>query len=93
MDLLELLYLEIRCPSCGETYDVSVANVLKSHELLNEGCASRSEMECPPIYLSSLLNKEDLIELRELMARLESQARSRGATLRIRTGGADSSST
>ena len=87
MDLLTSLVLEIRCPSCGQSYETSVANVLKSQEmLLNEGCSSRGETECPPIYLASLLNQDDLLELRALLDRLESQASSQGASLRLEAG-------
>jgi hypothetical protein len=83
MDIMASLVLEIRCPSCGQAYAVSVANVLESHEMLNEGCASRGESECPPIYLASLLDEGDLRELEAVLGRLAGQAASHGASLRL----------
>ena len=83
MDILSSLVLELRCPSCGQHYEVSVANVLESQEMLNEGCACRGETECPPLYLAPLLSEDDLRELQTLLARLGSQAASHGAALRL----------
>ncbi len=83
MDILPSLVLEIRCPSCGQTYKASVANVLKSQDMLNAGCAARGESDCPPLYLASLLNEEDLRELKAVMERLTAQAEAHGAELRL----------
>jgi hypothetical protein len=83
MDLLASLVLEVRCPSCGQVYEVSAANVLESQEMLNEACLCRSETECPPVYLASLLNGDDLKTLLSVLERLCAQATSHGAVLRL----------
>jgi hypothetical protein len=85
MDILASLALEIVCPSCGQHYEVSVANIWESQEMLNEGCASHGEAECPPLYLASLLDEADVRELQAVALRLASQAKAHGAHLYIRT--------
>jgi hypothetical protein len=81
MGIPSSLTLEFRCPSCGQTYDVSLANVLKSQQMLNEGCACRGEPECPPLYLASLLSEDDLNLLSDVLERLNAQAAAQGAKL------------
>jgi hypothetical protein len=83
MNILSSLVLEIRCPSCGQDYEVSIANVLESQEMLNQGCASRGEAECPPLYLASLLDESDIHLLQAVLVRLASQAETHGANLRL----------
>lgn len=85
MDILASLVLEVRCPSCGQHYEVPVANVLASHGMMNEGCAARGESECPPLYLASLLPEQDLRELEAVVGRLAAYAASHGATLHLAT--------
>ncbi len=75
--------MEVRCPSCGQTYDVSVANILKSQRMLNEGCACRSESECAPLYLSALLNPGDLNNLHDAWEKLYQQAAAHGGRLLV----------
>jgi hypothetical protein len=65
-------------------YEVSVAQVMASQDLLNESFACRSENECPPLHLAQLLNREDLEELRDAWAALRRQAGARGGELLIR---------
>lgn len=88
MEVLNAVALEMPCPTCGRTYLVPVLQVMESREMLNEGCACRSETECPPLYLSSLLSPDDLETLRETWARLSRQARAHGGQLilRVRDG-------
>lgn len=81
MDVLSLLALEIRCPSCGQVYTVSIANIQMSQQMLNEGCSCRGESECPPLFLSNLVKEEDLTELARLLQRIGNQLAFAGGKL------------
>ena len=85
MDILSAVVLRIPCPSCGRAYEVPVAQVLASQEMVNEDWPCRSENECPPVYLSSLLDHEELKLLADTWLRLREQATSRGGQLFLRT--------
>jgi hypothetical protein len=86
MDILQVIVLELPCPNCGEKYQVSVAQIIASQQMLDEPFACRSETECPPMYLSRLLKREDLVRLREVWASLRQQANDAGGELLIRSG-------
>lgn len=84
MDLLSAIVLELPCSNCGERYQVPVAHIIGSQEMLDEPFACRSETECPPMYLGRLLKREDLVNLQEVWASLQQQARDAGGELLIR---------
>jgi hypothetical protein len=65
-------------------YEVSVAQVMASQDLLNESYVCRSENDCPPLHLAQLLNREDLEKLRDAWAALRRQAGASGGELLMR---------
>lgn len=85
IDILDAIVLELPCQNCGKRYEVRVAQITDSQDMLNEECACRSETECPPMYLARLLNREDIERLQAIWAALDRQARDAGAELIIRT--------
>jgi hypothetical protein len=85
MDILDAIVLELPCANCGKTYEVRVAQVKESQDMLGEECLCRSETECPPMYLARLLEREDIELLQATWIKLERQARDAGAELIIRT--------
>jgi hypothetical protein len=84
MDILGAMVLELPCPNCGKKYEVRVAQIIESQDMLNEERVCRSETECPPIYLARLLEREDIERLQATWTALEGQARDAGAELFIR---------
>lgn len=84
MDILSAVVLELPCPNCGQTYEVAVAQVMESQQMLNEGCACRSETECPPLYLARLLSHDDLQALCNIWRGLSGQANNHGGKLLLR---------
>lgn len=84
MDILSAIVVELPCPNCGKRYEVRVAQIIDSQDMLNEECACRSETECPPMYLARLLERKDLERLREVWASLYRQARDAAGELLIR---------
>jgi hypothetical protein len=84
MDILTAVVLEMPCPNCGRTYQVPVAHVTESQEMLNEGCATLSEGECKPLYLAALLSHANLEALRDIWLRLSGQATDHGGKLLLR---------
>lgn len=85
MDILDAMVLELPCPNCGKRYEVRVAQVKESQDMLDEECVCRSETECPPMYLARLLEREEIERLQATWTKLDRQARNAGAELIIRT--------
>lgn len=85
MDILGAMVLELPCPNCGKKYEVRVAQIIESQDMLNDERVCRSENECPPIYLARLLARDDIERLQATWAALYRQAQEAGAVLIIRT--------
>lgn len=81
---MSAVVLEMACPNCGQTYEVPVAHVIESQEILNEGCTALCQGECKPLYLAALLSYADLEALRDIWLRLSSQAADHGGRLLLR---------
>lgn len=72
--------LEVPCPTCGESYAVSVDVVKESQRLLDEGgpCSGMASHECPAPYLASLASPEAITHLEEALVAFERDARQHG---------------
>lgn len=86
MEILEAVAIEIPCSACGGRYEVTLKQIMLSHEMLHEGCPVQAETECPPLACSGLVDQEIVQELQAVWARLEEKAHGAGGELRLRSG-------
>lgn len=85
MNILEKLAVEIPCSACGGRYEVTLQQILLSQEMLHEGCPVQVVDECPPLAYSGLLDRESVLELQAVWARLEKKAQGAGGELKFRS--------
>ena len=75
MDILEMVGIEILCRNCGGRYEVSLKKIALSQQMLHDGCPVRAETDCPPLFLSNLVDQELAQDLQNIWSRLEKEAR------------------
>jgi len=75
MDILEVVGIEIPCRNCGGRYEVSLKKIALSEQMLHDGCPVRAETDCPPLFLSRLVDRELIQDLQVIWSRLEKEAR------------------
>ncbi len=83
MDIVELIRIELPCPSCGKRYPLPLAQVLLSQEMVHEGCVARAEEECPPDFFAPLLDHATILAIQHAWHVLEEQAGAAGGALLI----------
>ena len=86
MDVLEIVVIEIPCSACGGRYEVTLKQVALSQQMLHEGCPVRAETECPPLFYSGLVDRDLVLELQRVWARLEEEARGASGELKLHCG-------
>ncbi len=75
MELMDKLYLSLTCGNCRERYEVPVADIEMSQELLkHEGCPGDLPDEYPPLNWRDLLPEDDLQSLKKSWERIEADA-------------------
>jgi len=75
--------IEIPCRSCGGRYEVSLKKIALSQQMLHEGCPVRAETECPPLFLSGLVDRELIQDLQRIWSRLEKEARAANGKVKL----------
>jgi len=75
MEILEMVAIEIPCRTCGGQYDVSLKKIALSQQMLREGCPVCAETQCPPLFVSGLVDQELMRDLQKIWLRLEKEAR------------------
>jgi len=85
MDILKAVAIELPCNQCGRRYDVTLGQILLSHDALRETCVARGDAECQPLFHARLLNRELIEEFVAAYRRLEEAARASGGALQVRT--------
>jgi hypothetical protein len=83
VNIVDRTRIEFPCPSCGERYPLSLAQVLLSQAILHEGCQARAEDECPPDFFAPLLDHATIMALQRAWASLEEQVTAAGGVLLI----------
>ena len=83
MNVVDLVRIELPCPSCGQRYPLSLSQVLIAQDMAHDGCSAHGEDECPQDFLAPLLDHGAILSLREAWATLEEQATSLGGSLMI----------
>ncbi len=88
MDILSFVGIRLKCPQCGEPYDVPLRDVLLSHEMiLHHSCpVFPEETECPPVVESRLFPREAVEAFAAAWRRLEMHAEGDGGQLVLMTG-------
>lgn len=81
MNVVDLVRIELPCPSCGQRYPLSLSQVLIAQEMAHDGCSARGEDECPQDFLAPMLDHDAILTLREAWAMLEDQATAIGGAL------------
>lgn len=87
MDILEAVAVAMQCASCSRQYEVTLKQVLLSHQMLHDGCPVSDERECPPLYLSRIVDEQLASELQSVWDRLEDRARKVGGELTLLSTG------
>jgi hypothetical protein len=86
MDILDMVAIEIPCRNCGGRYEISLKKIALSQQMLHDGCPVHAETECPPIFLSGLVDPELTADLQEIWSRLEKKARDVNGAVKLHSG-------
>lgn len=85
-DVLSAISIELPCNQCGRRYDVTLGQILLSHEALDRGkCVVRGDAECEPLFNAALLDRQLIEEFVAAWSRLDTAARAAGGILRAGT--------
>lgn len=58
MDILEAVTVMMPCCACSNQYELTLKQVVLSHQMLHEGCPVTDERECPPLFWSHVVDEE-----------------------------------
>ena len=81
MNVVDLVRIELPCPSCGQRYPLSLSQVLIAQDMAHDGCSAHGEDECPQDFLAPIFDHDAILRLREAWAMLEDQATAIGGSL------------
>ena len=83
-DILRAVVIALRCNECGGEYEVPLAEIVLSQDMLHEGCDARGPEECPPLPYAVLFDRAPIEELQQVWQRLGERAHSVGGRLVLR---------
>ena len=88
VDILEAVTIELSCVACRCPYEITLKQVLLSHQMLHDGCPVPPSFtsECPPLYYADFVDHELIRELDRIWLRLEESARTAGGELLLHVG-------
>lgn len=86
MDILDVVAVRMPCGSCSLQYEVTLKQVVLSHQMLHDGCPVSDERECPPLYWSHVVDEDLARELQGIWSRLEDRAHQAGGELKLLGG-------
>ena len=75
--------LSFPCPVCGESYDVTLGQILVSQADMAAGCHARGGDECPSMHFASLVARKDIEELDRALAKIESAVTAAGGRISL----------
>lgn len=84
-DVLSAVSIELPCNQCGRRYDVTLGQILLSHDALRGTCVARGDAECEPLFHASLLERSLIEEFVAAWHRLERAASASGGVLRVQS--------
>jgi len=88
MNILDHVFIRLRCNQCGQTYEVPLNDILLSHTVVRCGCPVPQETECPPVFQIKLFDQEPIRALSMAWDQLARRAHADGGELVI--SGSDS---
>ena len=80
--ILRHVTIEVSCPTCPDTYAVSLETIEESQRLLDE-YGPCSGMECPAAYFASLAPPSAIARLEDAATAFEAEMRRRGARAKL----------
>lgn len=83
VDILQHIAVTVPCATCGEHYEVTLRQVLVSHQLLHHGCQTDDDTECPPLTYAALGNESAIRDLARSWDRVVQDVRATGFELSI----------
>lgn len=83
MDILDAVAVTLPCSSCLGQYEVTLKQVVLSHQMLHEGCPVSDERECPPLSWSHIADEELAHEFQSIWSRLEDRVHKAGGELKL----------
>lgn len=83
MDILDAVVVKMPCMSCSGQYEVTLKQVVLSHQMLHDGCPVSDERECPPLFWSHIVDETLARELQSVWSRLEDRAHKAGGELKF----------
>ena len=84
-DVLKAVSIEVPCNECGRRYDVTLGQILLSHDALRHTCVARGDAECEPLFHAALLDRQLIDDFVAAWKRLEAAARAAGGVLHADT--------
>lgn len=88
VDILETVSIELSCVGSKGRYEVTLKQVLLSHEMLHDGCPVPPSFtsECWPLYYADFATYDFIRELERIWLRLDEGARAVGGELLLHGG-------
>lgn len=83
IDILDAFAVTIPCASCSIEYEVTLKQVLLSHQMLSEGCPVSDERECPPLFWARIVDETLAREFQSVWSRLEERVHKAGGELKL----------
>ena len=83
MDILEAVAIAMPCNACSNQYELTLRQVVLSHQMLHEGCPVTDQRECPPLFWSHVVDEELARELQSIWSRLEDRVHKAGGELKL----------
>ena len=80
-DILQQVAVRVPCASCGRHYEVTLRQVLMSHDMLNDGCPVCSETECLPLTYAQFADEAAVRDFERSWARVAQVVRTAGLDL------------
>jgi hypothetical protein len=83
VDILGAVAIELSCVGCKARYEVTLKQVLLSHQMLHDGCPVPPSFtsECPPLHYADFVDEDLIRDLERIWRRLETSARRVGGEL------------
>ena len=87
-DILGAVAIELSRVACKGRYEVTLKQVLLSHQMLHDGCPVPPSFttECSPLYYADFVDHDLLRELQRIWLRLGESARAVGGKLLLQGG-------
>ncbi len=83
MDVLDAFAVTMPCMACSARYELTLKQVLLSHQMLNDGCPVSDERECPPLFWARIVDETIVRQLQSVWSQLEECVHKAGGELKL----------